>query len=150
MDFLSPDKAVEAAGIRADEVTDIIVSYLHWDHAQGALLFPKATVWLQTEEYRYYTGAAWQPDGNPGGVDKRDVLGFIGLNLKGRLRLVDGDNVEILPGITVYIGGKHTYQSQYIRVAGNAPMVLASDNAYLFQNIETGAPINANAAFSVE
>lgn len=148
-DFISPDKAVEAVGISAEDVTDVIVSHMHWDHAQGAVLFPNATVWVQEAEYTFYTGEAWQTDGVSGGVDKRDVLDFVALNLEGRLRLVGGDDVEILPGIRAYTGGKHTFQSQYIRVAGAEPVVLASDNAYLYQNIETGAPINADASFDV-
>ncbi len=148
--FVSPDKVTEKAGVTAEEVTDIIVSHMHWDHAQGALLFPNANVWVQEEEYTYYTGEAWQEGGNAGGIDKRDVAGFVQLNLDGRLKFIKGDNVEVLPGITAYTGGKHTFQSQYIKVDGKEPIVLASDNAYLFQNIETQTPINSNATFSVE
>ena len=54
--FRSPAAAVEAAGVKADAITDVIISHAHWDHADGADLFPKATVWIQREEYRYYTG----------------------------------------------------------------------------------------------
>jgi glyoxylase-like metal-dependent hydrolase (beta-lactamase superfamily II) len=123
---------------------------MHWDHAQGALLFPSANVWVQADEYIYYTGAAWQDGGNNGGIDKRDVAGFVQLNLDGRLKFVTGDDKEVLPGIRAYTGGKHTFQSQYIRVEGEKPVVLASDNAYLFQNIETQTPINKNATFSID
>jgi hypothetical protein len=28
----------------------------------GIDLFPKAQVWIQREEYRYYTADAWQPE----------------------------------------------------------------------------------------
>lgn len=149
-DFVSPDIAVKKAGVAPEDVTDIIISHMHWDHAQGALLFPNANVWVQEDEYTYYTGEAWQKGGDAGGVDKRDVEGFVKLNLEGRLKFVKGDNVEVLPGIKAYTGGKHTFQSQYIRVDGEKPIVLASDNAYLFQNIETQTPINKNATFSVE
>ena len=147
--FVSPDKAVANAGVKPEEVTDIIVSHMHWDHAQGALLFPNANVWIQEDEYVYYTGGAWQEGGNSGGIDKRDVEGFVKLNLEGRLKFVKGDNVEVIKGIHAYTGGKHTFQSQYIRVDGKDPVVLASDNAYLFQNIETQTPINKNATFSL-
>src|SRR5262249_1143700 len=53
-DFRTPAAAVEAAGVKADAITDIIISHAHWDHVDGADLFPKATVWIQREEYRYY------------------------------------------------------------------------------------------------
>jgi hypothetical protein len=47
----------------------------------------------------------------------------------------DGDNVEIFPGIRACTGARHTYASQYLRVDGNPPFVLASDNCYLYRNI---------------
>jgi hypothetical protein len=40
------------------------------------------------------------------------------LNLAGKLTLVDGDNKEIIPGITVYTGSRHTYNSQFAVVNG--------------------------------
>jgi hypothetical protein len=66
------------------------------------------------------------------------------IQAEGRLQLVDGDDREILPGIRVYTGGKHTYQSQYVGVKTRAgTVILASDNAYLFENLEKGIPIAA-------
>jgi glyoxylase-like metal-dependent hydrolase (beta-lactamase superfamily II) len=50
--------------------------------------------------------------------------------------------VEILPGITVFTGGKHTFASQYATVeTSKGAIVLASDNAYLYENLETHRPI---------
>jgi glyoxylase-like metal-dependent hydrolase (beta-lactamase superfamily II) len=144
-DYLRPDKAVESAGVKPEEVTDIVISHAHWDHMGGINLFPKANVWIQKDEYRYYTGEAWQPGGNHGGIDPDDVKQLVQLNTEGRLRLVDGDNVEILPGIRAYTGSRHTYASQYLRVEGNPTLVLASDNCYLYRNLATRA---ASATFS--
>lgn len=144
-DYLRPDEAVKLAGVKPEDVTDIVISHAHWDHMGGIDLFPKASVWIQKEEYRYYTGEAWQPGGNHGGIDAEDVKVLVQLNTEGRLRLVDGDNVEILPGIRVYIGSRHTYASQYLRVEGNPTFVLASDNCYLYRNLATRA---ASATFS--
>jgi glyoxylase-like metal-dependent hydrolase (beta-lactamase superfamily II) len=144
-DYLRPDEAVKLAGVKPEEVTDIVISHAHWDHMGGIDLFPKANVWIQKEEYRYYTGEAWQPGGNHGGIDAEDVKQLVQLNTEGRLRLVDGDNVEILPGVRVYTGARHTYASQYLRVEGNPTFVLASDNCYLYRNIAARA---ASATFS--
>ena len=130
-DFLRPDEAVQLAGVKPDEVTDIVISHAHWDHMGGIDLFPKAAVWIQKEEFRYYTGDTWQPGGNHGGIDPEDVQQLVKLNTEGRLHLVDGDNVKIFPGIRAYTGARHTYASQYIRVEGNPTFVLASDNCYL-------------------
>ncbi len=95
----------------------MIISHVHWDHMGGIDLFPNATVWIQREEYRYYTGDAWQPGEDHGGVDPDDVAELLEINLEGRLRLVDGD----------------------------PPVVLASDNVYLYRNLEERA---ASATFS--
>jgi glyoxylase-like metal-dependent hydrolase (beta-lactamase superfamily II) len=146
-EYIRPDEAVKLAGIQPEEITDIVISHAHWDHLGGIDLFPKATVWIQKEEFRYYTGDAWQPGGKHGGIDPEDVQQLVKLNTQGRLRLVDGDDIEILPGIRAYIGGRHTYASQYMRVEGAPPFVLASDNCYLYRNLSEH---KASATFSVD
>lgn len=144
--YIRPDEAVKLAGVQPDEITDIVISHAHWDHLGGIDLFPKAKVWIQKEEYRYYTGPAWQPGGDHGGIDPEDIEELVKLNTLGRVRLVDGDNVEIFPGIRAYTGGRHTYASQYLLVEGNPPFVLASDNCYLYRNL---AEHKASATFTV-
>ncbi len=144
-DYLRPDEAVRLAGVKPEEVTDVVISHAHWDHMGGIDLFPKATVWIQKEEFRYYTGEAWQPGGSHGGIDPDDVRELVRINTEGRLRLVDGDDVEIFPGIRAYTGARHTYASQYLRVDGTPPFVLASDSVYLYRNLTSRL---ASATFS--
>jgi glyoxylase-like metal-dependent hydrolase (beta-lactamase superfamily II) len=134
-DYLQPDEAVRQAGVKPEDITDIVISHAHWDHMGGIDLFPKATVWIQKEEFRYYTGDAWQAGGQRGGIDPDDIQQLVKLNTQGRLRLVDGDDVEIIPGIRVYTGSRHTFASEYLRVDGKLPFVLASDNVYLYRNL---------------
>ena len=120
----------------------MIVSHLHWDHADGVDLFPKARTWIQKDELEYYAGTAWQSRGTHGGIDAEDVLALVKLNTEGRVGLVNGDAQEILPGISCYIGGKHTYASQFVTVNTVAgTVVLASDNMYLYENLEKHAAI---------
>ena len=144
-DYLRPDEAVKLAGVQPAEVTDIVISHAHWDHMGGLDLFPKAQVWIQKDEYRYYTMNAWQPGGDHGGIDREDVEELLKLNTEGRVHLVNGDNVEIFPGIRAYTGSRHTYASEYLRVDGNPPYVLASDNVYLYLNLSAHL---ASATFS--
>jgi len=143
-DRLSPDDALREAGVEPGAVTDIIISHAHWDHMGGIDLFPAADVWIQRDEYTYYTGAAWQPGGRHGGIDAEDVATLARLNTERRVHLVDGDDVEILPGIRVYTGARHTFASQYILVRGKPDYVLASDNCYLYRNLTDHA---ASATF---
>ena len=135
--FVKPSEALlRGLGIQPDAVTDIIVSHSHWDHADGVDLFPRARVWIQKDEYDYYVG----PSGevlHRGGVDAEDAKMFVALEAAGRVELVDGDDREILPGVRVYTGGKHTFASQFASVATRAgTVVLASDNAYLYENLD--------------
>jgi glyoxylase-like metal-dependent hydrolase (beta-lactamase superfamily II) len=144
-DYLRPDKAVETAGVKPEEVSDVVISHAHWDHMGGIDLFPKASIWIQKEEYRYYTMDAWQPGGDHGGIDPEDAKELVQLNTEGRMHLVDGDNVEIFPGIRAYTGARHTYASEYLRVEGNPTFVLASDNCYFYLNLSSHL---ASATFS--
>ena len=145
LNYIRPDEAVKLAGVQPEEITDVVISHAHWDHMGGIDLFPKATIWIQKEEFRYYTGEAWQPGGAHGGIDPEDVQALVRLNTEGRVRLIGGDDVEIIPGIRAYTGGRHTYASQYLLVEGSPRFVLASDNAYLYRNLETHM---ASATFS--
>ncbi len=150
-DFAKPSEAIAGLGLKPEDVTDLIISHAHWDHADGADLFPRARVWIQRDEYTYYTGEAWQRAAGEsdrdyaakhGGIDPDDVAALVKINTDGRLALVNGDNQETLPGIRCYIGGKHTYQSQYCSVpTRRGTVVLASDNMYLYENQEQHAPI---------
>jgi glyoxylase-like metal-dependent hydrolase (beta-lactamase superfamily II) len=144
-EYLRPDEAVKLAGVQPQDVTDIVISHAHWDHMGGIDLFPKAKVWIQKEEYRYYTMQAWQPGGQHGGIDPQDVKQLVLLHTQGRLHLIDGDNIELFPGIRAYTGSRHTYASQYLRIAGNPPFVLASDNCYFYLNLSSHL---ASATFS--
>ena len=140
--FRTPAAAVEAAGVKPDAVTDIVISHAHWDHVDGADLFPNATVWIQREEYRYYTGEAWHARNTHGGVDADDVLALLKINTQGRLRFVEGDDQEIIPGVRCYTGGKHTRESQFcsVKLAGGTA-VFTSDNVYLYENFDKHVPI---------
>ena len=141
-EFRSPAAAVQAAGVAPEQVTDIIISHAHWDHVDGADLFPKATVWIQREEYRYYTGDAWQARNTHGGIDEDDMAALLKINMAGRLKYVEGDDQEIIPGIRCYTGGKHTWASQFVTVKTDAgTAVFTSDNVYLYENIEKHVPI---------
>ncbi len=143
-DFIKPSDALKPLSVKPEDVTDIIISHMHWDHADGVDLFPKARIWIQKDELQYYAGEAWQSEKTHGGIDPDDVLTLVKLSTQGRVGLVDGDNQEIIPGVTCYTGGRHTYASQYVGVNTAAgTVVLASDNMYLYENLEKHVPIAA-------
>jgi glyoxylase-like metal-dependent hydrolase (beta-lactamase superfamily II) len=141
-DFIKPSEAIAPLGLAPGDVTDILLTHMHWDHAGGVDLFPKARVWIQKDEYEYYTGEAWQQGTTHGGIDADDVLEIVKRNTAGAVTLLRGDDDTTLSGITFGIGGRHTWQSQFIVVHGTKhEIVIASDNIYLYENVDTHQPI---------
>jgi len=138
--FVAPSEAVKRAGVKADDVTDVIISHIHWDHLDGIDLFPKAKVWIQREEFQHHLDSAGVVHDRA--IDAGDAKILADIARQGRLMLVDGDAKEIIPGITVYTGGKHTYASQFAAVkSGGNTIVVASDNLYLYENLTRRVPI---------
>jgi len=139
--YMRPDSALAKLQLSPGDITDIILSHPHWDHIDGVSLFPNAHVWMQKEDYSYYVGGAWQKGGASGGFNKRDVRMMLELNLAGKLTLVDGDNKEIMPGITVYTGSRHTFNSEFVVVqTGSNKVLLASDNIWVYYSLEHMMP----------
>ncbi|HVP39829.1 MAG TPA: N-acyl homoserine lactonase family protein [Candidatus Saccharimonadales bacterium] len=138
--YVRPDSAVLRFGLSPDSVTDLIITHVHWDHLDGADLFPNARVWIQREEYEYYVGEGGVPAHEA--IDSVDAAMLAGLGKQGRVRFVEGDAQEFLPGVTAYLGGKHTFASQYLGVrTAQGTAVVASDNLYLYENLERHLPI---------
>ncbi|HMD36028.1 MAG TPA: N-acyl homoserine lactonase family protein [Vicinamibacterales bacterium] len=143
-DFVKPSDAIAPLGITADKVTDLFITHMHWDHAGGIDLFPNARVWIQKEEYDYYTSDAWQSARTHGGIDPDDVLEIVRRNTQGKVSFVKGDDETSISGVTFGIGGKHTWQSQFVTATTpkNSTVVLASDNMYLYENLDTHSAIS--------
>jgi len=135
-----PAEAVARAGVKPEDVTDVIISHVHWDHLDGIDLFPKARVWIQREEFQHHLDSAGTVKDRA--IDAADAKVLAAIAREGRVMLVDGDAQEIIPGITVYTGGKHTFASQFATVKTTAgTVVIASDNMYLYENLAKHLPI---------
>ena len=133
-DYIKPSEAVRAAGLRPEDITDVIVSHVHWDHMDGADLFPNARFWIQRDEYTHHVNDVGRVLDRA--IDSLDADMLAALKRNGRVQLIDGDDQDVLPGIKTYTGGKHTFASQYVGVqTAQGTVILASDNAYLYENI---------------
>jgi glyoxylase-like metal-dependent hydrolase (beta-lactamase superfamily II) len=140
--YTRPDEMLKKINLDPASITDIILTHPHWDHIGGIDLFPNAMVWMQEQDFNYFVGTAWQKGGDASGFNSRDVVKIIQKNIAGKLTLVKGDSVEILPGISVFTGSKHTYESQYVLVGtGNEKVIVASDNSWLYYNMVSLLPI---------
>jgi glyoxylase-like metal-dependent hydrolase (beta-lactamase superfamily II) len=139
--YVNPVEVLARIGVRADEVAHLILTHLHWDHSSGVRLFPRATFYLQEEEYSFALK-------NP--VARRAVFrnsydekssAFLG-TLEGteRLTLVKGDR-EILPGIECLLAPGHTVALQAVAVrTARGTAVVGSDCAHTFRNYREDWP----------
>jgi glyoxylase-like metal-dependent hydrolase (beta-lactamase superfamily II) len=137
VNYIRPDSTLLKLGLQPTDITDIILSHPHWDHIDGLDLFPNAQVWMQQDDFYYCVGAAWQKGASAGGFNKRNIRSLIDKNLTGKLTLVGGDSIEIIPGIKVFTGSRHTFNSQYVLVeTGIHKIILASDNIWVYYSLE--------------
>jgi glyoxylase-like metal-dependent hydrolase (beta-lactamase superfamily II) len=64
------------------------------------------------------------------------------------LTLVNGDDKEVIPGIKVYTGSRHTFNSQFVVVhTGTNKVLLASDNIWIYYNLERLAPASSGGTW---
>lgn len=146
--YSKPDSMLKPLQLKPADITDIIITHPHWDHIGGIDLFPNAHVWMQQKDYEYFIGTAWQKGGNNIGYNEKDVLKIVQRNIAKKLTLIQGDNKEIIPGIKVFTGSKHTFESQFVLVQTNKrSVIIASDNAWYYYNIvhELSIPITFNS-----
>jgi len=142
--YIRPDSLLLRINVKQSDITDIILTHPHYDHIGGINLFPKAKVWMQKDDFDYFVGEAWGENGFSKGFKKNDVRNLIEINLQGRLKLIKGDSIEIIPGIRVFIGSKHTFENQYLLVNSNSTtnkIIIASDAIWVYYNLENSLAI---------
>lgn len=128
-------------GIKPDDVTDVILTHLHWDHAGSLSRFKNAKVWLQRAEWTWAQKVVDEDNRYSNGVFYDDVRIVSEVAKQNRLNLLDGD-AEIYKGIHVVSGGCHTPGFQWVWVETLAgKIVIASDAAYLYENLEGPTPL---------
>ena len=127
-------------GIDAESVSDVIVTHLHYDHVGGFDQFPSARFHVQDREVAFATGRHMINPSQQHGFTPRHVAEFVLAVHAGRVVFHDGDD-EIAPGLTVHHVGGHTDGLQIVRVStGRGWLVLASDAAHYYENLETRRP----------
>ncbi len=136
----SPIAALEAVGIRAAEVEDIVLTHLHADHAGHWNEFPRARFHVQDAEMAFCTGRCMCHEPLRKAFDVEHVTLAVRHVFDDRVTFHDGE-AEIAPGVTLHLVGGHTGGLQVVRVpTARGALVLASDATHFWHNIRKRTP----------
>ncbi len=136
----TPAEGLELIGVDAGKIEDVIVTHLHYDHAGNYSEFPNARFHLQEKEMAFATGRHMGIEVMRRPFEVNSVVGLVRLVYDERVRFHDGDAV-LAPGVSVHLVGGHTMGLQFVRVnTRRGQVVLASDAAHFYENMETGNP----------
>jgi glyoxylase-like metal-dependent hydrolase (beta-lactamase superfamily II) len=137
---LDPREALAPLGLKPEDITQLIVTHLHYDHAGGLHLFPNATIHLQELEMAYATGPCMCHDTLRMPYTADHICEAVKRVFSGRCVFYDGDG-EIAEGVTVHCLGGHSRGLQAVRVRSEAGwLVLASDAAHYYENFQENKP----------
>lgn len=115
-------RQLSARGVAPKDVTDVVLTHAHYDHAVNFTLFPQATVWIGADELAW---AARQPPGfNP-----LPELYVRELASSARVRRIAGEE-EFLPGLQALCAPGHTPgHLLFYLTANDAPVLFTGDAA---------------------
>lgn len=146
------EEGLTAIGTKPDEVPNIIISHLHYDHAGNHDLFPHARYHLQDVEMAYSTGRCLCHAHIRVPFEVDDVTAMVRKVFTDRVTFHDGAD-ELAPGLTVHHVGGHSKGLQCVRVkTRRGHVVLASDATHLYAHINEGRvfPVTYSVAETLE
>lgn len=132
-----PANALRLGGVDPKDVSVVLLTHLHWDHAGNGELFPQARILVQERELRYAVA--------PGRFFARAFLApqagwSIPPYLLPNLEVVRGE-APVLPGVSVVPVPGHTPGSQAVLVDTEAGrFCIAGDAVMSFANLEADCP----------
>lgn len=136
----TPPELLRKLRCEPDEVTDLVITHLHYDHTGYADAFPNARIWLQRTEWDFWLSPLARRGAFAHLVEQTDLDRIRGALESGRVTLLNGD-ADIGDGITLHHVGGHTPGMQVMRVATSTkPVVLAADASHFYANVEGDHP----------
>lgn len=120
--------SLAALGVKPDDVTDVILTHLHFDHAGGSTVIVDGRAVPAFPNARYYVqGAHWAQAMNPTPKDRASFFpdDYLPLKEAGVLEFTDGEG-EILPGISVLVTNGHTTAQQLPLISDGKTTLLFS------------------------
>jgi len=116
--------------LRPRDVTDVVLTHHHWDHVEGLVHFPRARVHVHEREWARVVEWVRAP------FDERE-----------RVRPFTTRRRRVHDGMIATVAGRHTSHQLMVDVecAGHT-VVIASDAAYLYRNVERGVAVTETAS----
>ncbi len=139
--YINPAEVLKRIGIDAGKVKHLVVTHIHFDHVSGIRLFPRANIYVQDKEFRFWIKdpiAKRAPFLHVSDLAANQYL----KRLEGskRLHLIRGDR-KILPGIELLLVPGHTPGMQAVAVnTAQGRAIVGSDVAHLFENYRKDIP----------
>jgi glyoxylase-like metal-dependent hydrolase (beta-lactamase superfamily II) len=113
---------------------------MHYDHAGTLADFPNARFHIQDEEMGFVTGRFMCHHALRHAYECEDVVTMVKKIYKDEVCFHDGD-AQLAPGVSVHLIGGHAKGLMSVRVeTKRGPVVLASDAAHLYANMEQQKP----------
>jgi glyoxylase-like metal-dependent hydrolase (beta-lactamase superfamily II) len=145
-------EGLNAIGVNPDEVRDVIISHLHYDHCGNHDLFPRARYHLQDREMFYGTGRCMCHAHQRIPFEADDVVAMVRKVFDGRVAFHDGDE-QLAPSLTLHRLGGHSMGLQCVRVkTKRGHVVLAADATHLYAHVNEGRvfPVTYSVAETLE
>ena len=145
-DYETPAETLAKVGVTPEEIESVLLTHMHFDHANNLVAFPNAHVYVQWDEFEGWTKALglpmhFTPMGDESWItssfDRDDMQMYGALLRDHKLHFVrDGD--EVLPGVTCRLAKDgHTFGSQWFSVeTSNGRYVVAGDSVMWYSNVE--------------
>ncbi|MCO5090210.1 N-acyl homoserine lactonase family protein [Bosea sp. (in: a-proteobacteria)] len=138
--LICPSEALKRIGIAPEDVTDVILTHMHWDHAGNLEKFPNARFHVQPSEIAYATGPCMLHSHIRWPYDVEQMCAYLRMLFRGRVAFHDGDD-ELAPGLSVHHVGGHAKGLQIVRVqTRRGQVVVASDAIHFFENVSSATP----------
>lgn len=127
-------------GVPPEEVTDAILTHMHFDHAGNLDRLPRARLHVQDKEVAFATGRCMCHAALRNPYDVEDVVNLIRCTYAERVQHHDG-TAHPFPGISLHALPGHSRGLQGVRVAtARGPVLLASDASHFYANFAGRAP----------
>lgn len=132
--WVSPLRLLAEMGLKADDITDIVITHAHFDHMGAVAEYSNAQIYIQKSELLSWYEMIALPKrfGHLTAIiDPDNLRAALEASIQHRVTLVDGDMDNILPGVHARLGSGHTIGQQFVVIeTAGGRRVISGDCVY--------------------